>query len=345
MIPLWMFPLMIATGNTAVIKPSERDPGALMMLAELANEAGVPPGVLNVVHGGKDTVDFICDTPAVKAISFVGSDRIGKYIHERGSKNGKRVQSNMGAKNHGVIMADANKNATLNSLVGAAFGAAGQRCMALSTAIFVGEAKDWIPELIERAKKLKVSCGKYADSDVGPLVTPEAKKRVERLIQSGIDQGAKILLDGRGYKPKGYENGNFVAPTILSGVSTDMECYKEEIFGPVLLCITVPTLDDAIALINKNPYGNGTAIFTNSGAVARKFQSEVDAGQVGINVPIPVPLPFFSFTGSRGSIRGDLNFYGKTGVQFYTQIKTVTALWRSEDAKEIKATVNMPTMQ
>ncbi|PJF19107.1 Methylmalonate-semialdehyde dehydrogenase (Acylating) [Paramicrosporidium saccamoebae] len=344
MIPLWMFPLMIATGNTAIIKPSERDPGAMMILAELANEAGIPPGVLNIVHGGKSAVDFICDTPIVKAISFVGSDKVGKYIYERATATGKRVQSNMGAKNHGVIMADANKNATLNSLVGAAFGAAGQRCMALSTAIFVGEAQEWIPELVERAKKLKVSCGRQSDSDVGPLCTPEAKERVESLIQSGIDEGATVILDGRGCRPNGFEDGNFVAPTILTNVTASMKCYKEEIFGPVLLCINVPTLDDALHVINSNPYGNGTAIFTNSGPVARKFQSEVDAGQVGINVPIPVPLPMFSFTGSRGSIRGDLNFYGKTGVQFYTQIKTITALWRADDAKDVKATVNMPTL-
>jgi malonate-semialdehyde dehydrogenase (acetylating)/methylmalonate-semialdehyde dehydrogenase len=344
MIPLWMFPLMIVTGNTAIIKPSERDPGAMMILAELANEAGIPPGVLNVVHGGKPAVDFLCDTPSVKAISFVGSDRVGKYIYDRATATGKRVQANMGAKNHGVIMADANKNATLNALVGAAFGAAGQRCMALSTAIFVGEAREWIPDLVERAKALKVSCGTLADSDVGPLCTPEAKSRVERLVQSGLDEGAKIILDGRGIQVSGYENGNFIGPTILTNIKPEMECYKEEIFGPVLLCLTVPTLDDALNIINSNPYGNGTAIFTNNGAVARRFQSEVDAGQVGINVPIPVPLPFFSFTGSRGSIRGDLNFYGKTGVQFYTQIKTITALWRSEDAKDVKATVNMPTM-
>lgn len=344
MIPLWMFPLMIATGNTAIIKPSERDPGAMMILAELAAEAGVPPGVLNVVHGGKPAVDFLCDAPAIRAISFVGSDRVGKYIYERASATGKRVQSNMGAKNHAIIMADANRNATLNSLVGAAFGAAGQRCMALSTAIFVGEAGAWLPELAERARRLKVSCGSHADADVGPLCTPEAKQRVEALIQSGQEEGATILLDGRGIRVAGYEEGNFVGPTILTDVTPTMRCYQEEIFGPVLLCLTVPTLDEAIRIINANSYGNGTAIFTNSGPVARRFQHDIDVGQVGINVPIPVPLPMFSFTGSRGSIRGDLNFYGKTGVQFYTQIKTITALWRHEDAQEVKAAVNMPTM-
>ncbi|OZJ05016.1 putative methylmalonate-semialdehyde dehydrogenase [acylating], mitochondrial [Bifiguratus adelaidae] len=343
MIPLWMFPLAIATGNTCVIKPSEKDPGAMMLLAELAAEAGVPKGVLNIVHGAVDCVNYICDEPRIQAISFVGSDAAGKHIYERGSRNGKRVQANMGAKNHGVIMPDANKNTTLNALAGAAFGAAGQRCMALSTSIFVAEAQEWIPELVERAKELKVTEGMQPDADLGPLISVQAKERCERLIQSGIDQGAKVVLDGRGIKVPGYENGNFVGPTILSHVRPDMECYREEIFGPVLLCLDAANLDDAIEMINDNPYGNGTAIFTNSGANARKFQSEIDVGQVGINVPIPVPLPFFSFTGSRGSILGDLNFYGKTGIQFYTKFKTVTALWKEEDADHTRSSVNMPT--
>ncbi|KAI8810544.1 Aldehyde/histidinol dehydrogenase [Cladochytrium replicatum] len=345
MIPLWMFPLAIGIGNTTVMKPSERDPGAMMILAKLAEEAGVPNGVLNVVHGAVDTVNFICDDPHIKAISFVGSDVAGKYIFERGTKNGKRVQANLGAKNHGVIMEDANKNHALNSLAGAAFGAAGQRCMALSTLVFVGPAKEWLPELVERAKQLKVTSGFEPDADLGPLITKEAKKRVEELIQSGVDEGATLLLDGRGIKPAGFAEGNFVGPTILSNVKPHMRVYKEEIFGPVLVCLEVDTLDEAVELINKNPYGNGTAIFTNSGSTARKFQEEIDVGQVGINVPIPVPLPMFSFTGSRGSIVGDLNFYGKTGVQFYSQIKTVTALWRSEDAVGTGASVNMPVMR
>ncbi|KAJ3413582.1 Methylmalonate-semialdehyde dehydrogenase [acylating] mitochondrial [Chytridiales sp. JEL 0842] len=344
MIPLWIFPLAIATGNTCLIKPSERDPGAMMILAKLAQEAGVPNGVLNVIHGGVDTVNFICDDPNTKAISFIGSDHAGKYIFERGTKNGKRVQANLGAKNHGVIMPDANKNHTLNQLTGAAFGAAGQRCMALSTVVLVGEAKKWLPELVERAKKLKVSSGFTDGADLGPLISPAAKARVEELIQSGVDEGAQLLLDGRNCKPAGFESGNFVGPTILAGVTPKMRCYTEEIFGPVLVCLEADTLDDAIEIINANPYGNGTAIFTNSGSVARKFQDEIDVGQVGINVPIPVPLPMFSFTGSRGSIQGDVNFYGKSGVQFYTQTKTVTALWRSEDAKTGNAAVNMPTL-
>ncbi|CAB4374847.1 Methylmalonate-semialdehyde dehydrogenase [Rhizophagus irregularis] len=346
MIPLWMFPLSIAAGNTMIIKPSERDPGAMMILAQLAKEAGVPDGVLNVVHGSVETVNFLCDNEHIKAISFVGSDKAGKYIHKRGTLNGKRVQANLGAKNHGVIMPDANKNHTLNQLAGAAFGAAGQRCMALSTVVFVGEAEEWLPELVERAKKLKVSGGFEPDVDVGPLISREAKGRVERLIQSGVEQGAKLVLDGRNPSvSKEYKNGNFVGPTILSKVTTEMDCYKEEIFGPVLVCLNVDTLDEAIDLINKNPYGNGTAIFTNSGSNARYFTNNIEAGQIGVNVPIPVPLPMFSFTGNRASIQGDINFYGKSGLQFYTQTKTVTSLWRHEDVNHTKSAVNMPTMR
>ncbi|KAK6998180.1 methylmalonate-semialdehyde dehydrogenase [acylating] mitochondrial [Biomphalaria glabrata] len=345
MIPLWMFPMAVVCGNTSVMKPSERDPGALMILMELCQEAGFPPGVVNVIHGRHDSVNFICDHPDIRAISFVGSDQAGQYIYERGSKNGKRVQSNMGAKNHGVVMPDANKESTLTSLVGAAFGAAGQRCMALSTAIFVGEAKQWIPELVERAKKLKVTAGTEPDADLGPLISPEAKKRVCDLIQSGVDAGAKLLLDGRNIKVKGYEKGNFVGPTILHNVNPKMKCYTEEIFGPVLVSMEVDTLEDAINIVNANPYGNGTAIFTTNGATARKYTMECDVGQVGVNVPIPVPLPMFSFTGSRGSFRGDQNFYGKQGIQFYTQIKTVTQMWRGEDAVSSRPATNMPVQQ
>lgn len=345
MIPLWMFPMAAVCGNTSVMKPSERDPGATMILMELCKEAGMPPGVVNVIHGAHDSVNFICDNPDIKAISFVGSDQAGQYIYERGSKTGKRVQSNMGAKNHGVIMPDANKEATLSALIGAAFGAAGQRCMALSTAIFVGEAKEWIPELVERASKLKVNAGDQPDADLGPVISPEAKERICGLIQSGIDEGADCLLDGRGITVKGYEKGNFVGPTILHQVNAQMKCYKEEIFGPVLVSLEVDTLDEAINYVNANEYGNGTAIFTTNGATARKYTMECDVGQVGVNVPIPVPLPMFSFTGSRGSFRGDTNFYGKQGINFYTQIKTVTQMWRENDAVSSKPTTNMPVQK
>ncbi|KAL1505626.1 hypothetical protein ABEB36_005147 [Hypothenemus hampei] len=328
MVPLWMFPLAMVTGNTMLLKPSERDPGATMLLMELLNEVGCPPGVVNVIHGTHDAVNFICDHPNVKAISFVGGDKAGKHIYSRGAANGKRIQSNMGAKNHAIVLADADKNAALDSIAGAAFGAAGQRCMALSVAILVGDAQKWIPELVEKAKKLKVNAGHEPGTDVGPVISPQAKQRILQLIESGIKQGAKCPLDGRNIKVEKYPNGNFVGPTILTDVLPSYECYKEEIFGPVLSIISADTLEDAIAIINSNPYGNGTAIFTTSGNYARQFIHEVDAGQVGINVPIPVPLPMFSFTGSRGSFHGDLHFYGKQGLNFYTETKTITALWR-----------------
>lgn len=345
MVPLWMFPVAITCGNTMLLKPSERVPGATMLLMELLNEAGCPPGVVNVIHGQHDAVNFICDAPEIKAVSFVGSDQAGKYIYERAGKNGKRVQSNMGAKNHGVIMADANKENTLNQLAGAAFGAAGQRCMALSTAVFVGEAQEWIPDLVERAKKLKVNAGHIPGTDVGPVISAQSQKRISELIESGVKEGAKLILDGRGHKVPGYDQGYFVGPTILTDVTPDMTCYKEEIFGPVLIILNADTLDDAIQLVNSNPYGNGTAIFTTNGATSRKFVNEIDAGQVGVNVPIPVPLPMFSFTGTRGSFRGDHHFYGKQGVKFYTQTKTVTQLWRETDVTHTQAAVSMPTMK
>jgi len=345
MIPLWMFPMALVTGNTMIMKPSERDPGATMIFMEMCKEAGVPDGCVNVIHGTHDSVNFILDNPDIKAISFVGSDQAGQYIYERGAYNGKRVQSNMGAKNHGVVMPDANKENALNQLTGAAFGAAGQRCMALSTAIFVGKAKEWIPELVERARKLKVSAGHEPGADLGPVISPQSKERICQLVQAGIQEGADCVLDGRDIVVPGYEKGNFVGPTVLSKVTSDMTCYQEEIFGPVLVTMEADTLDDAIKIINGNRYGNGTAIFTTNGATARKFTHEADVGQVGVNVPIPVPLPMFSFTGSRGSFRGDANFYGKGAIQFYTQIKTVTSQWRAEDATDTQAAVAMPVMQ
>ncbi|KAH0909100.1 hypothetical protein HID58_032421 [Brassica napus] len=320
MIPLWMFPIAVTCGNTFVLKPSEKDPGASVMLAELAMEAGLPDGVLNIVHG----------------------TNAGMHIYARAAAKGKRIQSNMGAKNHGVVLPDANVDATLNALLAAGFGAAGQRCMALSTVVFVGNSKSWEDKLVERAKALKVSCGTEPDADLGPVISIQAKERICRLIQSGVDDGAKLLLDGRNIVVPGYEKGNFIGPTILSGVTPDMECYKEEIFGPVLVCMEASSFDEAIDILNRNKYGNGAAIFTASGAAARKFQMEIEAGQIGINVPIPVPLPFFSFTGNKASFAGDLNFYGKAGVDFFTQIKTVTQQW-----KDIPTSVSlaMPTSQ
>lgn len=327
MIPLWMFPMAIATGNTFVLKPSEQDPLVTMRLCELALEAGIPPGVLNVVHGGEDVVNAICDHPDIKAISFVGSTKVGTHVYNRASLNGKRVQCMMGAKNHAIVLPDANKEQTLNALAGAAFGAAGQRCMAVSVAVLVGEAQNWIPELVEKAKTLKVSAGTEPGTDVGPLVSCAALSRVEGLIERGIAEGAKLELDGRKPQVPGYEKGNFVGPTIFSGVQPGMSIYDQEIFGPVLCLVAADSIDEAIAFINANPNGNGTAIFTQSGAAARKFQEDIDVGQVGINVPIPVPVPLFSFSGSRASKLGDLGPYGKQVILFYTQTKTVTARW------------------
>ena len=335
MIPLWMFPMAIATGNTFVLKPSEQDPMVTMRLVELALEAGIPKGVLNVVHGGEDVVNAICDHPDIKAVSFVGSTKVGTHVYHRASQAGKRVQCMMGAKNHAVVLPDANKEQTLNAMVGAAFGAAGQRCMAASTAVLVGEAQSWIPELVVKAKTLKVNAGNASGTDVGPLISCAARERVEAFIASGIEQGATLELDGRQPQVPGYEQGNFVGPTIFSGVKPGMRIYDEEIFGPVLVILAADSLDEAIDIVNANPNGNGTAVFTQSGAAARKFQEEIDVGQVGINVPIPVPVPLFSFTGSRASKLGDLGPYGKQVVMFYTQTKTVTQRWFDDDSLHV----------
>lgn len=343
MIPLWMFPMAIACGNTFVLKPSEQDPLSTMLLVELAIEAGVPAGVLNVVHGGKDVVDALCTHKDIKAVSFVGSTAVGTHVYDLAGRHGKRVQSMMGAKNHAVVLPDANREQALNALVGAGFGAAGQRCMASSVVVLVGAAKQWLPELKALAQKLKVNAGSEPGTDVGPVISKRAKARILELIESGVQQGAKLELDGRGISVPGFEQGNFVGPTLFSGVTTDMRIYTEEIFGPVLVVLEVDTLDQAIALVNANPFGNGTGLFTQSGAAARKFQSEIDVGQVGINIPIPVPVPFFSFTGSRGSKLGDLGPYGKQVVQFYTQTKTVTARWFDDDSVNdgVNTTINL----
>jgi malonate-semialdehyde dehydrogenase (acetylating) / methylmalonate-semialdehyde dehydrogenase len=327
MIPLWMFPMAIVTGNTFVLKPSEQDPMTTMLLAELAMEAGVPAGVLNVIHGGKEVVDALCMHPTIQAVSFVGSCHVGEHVYKLASNHGKRAQCMMGAKNHAVVMPDANKDQSLNALVGAGFGAAGQRCMATSVVVMVGESNKWIPDIVAKAKTLKVNAGTVPGTDVGPVISKAARTRIEGFIAQGVSEGAKLELDGRNPVIAGYEKGNFIAPTIFSDVKPGMRIYDEEIFGPVLVIVNVDTLDDAIALVNANPYGNGTGIFTQSGAVARKFQNEIDVGQVGINVPVPVPVPYFSFTGSRGSKLGDLGPYGKQVIQFYTQTKTVTERW------------------
>ncbi|KAJ7449062.1 methylmalonate-semialdehyde dehydrogenase [Mycena galericulata] len=346
MIPLWTIPIALVTGNTLILKPSERDPAAAMMIAELCVRAGLPPGVLNIVHGTVPTVNAICTHPAVRAVSFVGSNRAGEHIYALATKHGKRVQCNMGAKNHAVIMPDANKDQALNALLGAACGAAGQRCMAISVAVLVGAAQEFLPELVARASKLQVNQGFEKGAEFGPVTTPAAKARIEGYIAQAEREGGTILLDGRGVQVPGYPDGNFVGATLIEA-TTEMTAYKEEIFGPVLCILRVGTLDEAIALVNANPYGNGAAVFTRSGPIARKFETEVEAGQIGVNVPIPVPLPMFSWTGNKGSFLGDINFYGKGGINFYTQTKTTTTLWRADDAHVAGegASVNMPVLK
>lgn len=331
MIPLWMFPMAIASGNTFVLKPSEQVPLTAVRLVELFYLAGAPEGVLQLVHGGKSQVDQLLTDKRVRTVSFVGSVPVGQYIYQQGTKHLKRVQAFAGAKNHMVIMPDANKEQVINNLVGSSVGAAGQRCMAISVAVFVGNTKEWIPDL--KAAMEKVQPGAWNDDNAGygPLISQQAKQRVLGLIEAGKKEGANCILDGSGCVVEGYPKGNWVGPTLFTGVNTDMSVYNEEIFGPVLVTLEVDTLDEAIELVNNNPYGNGTSIFTACGAAARKYQHQIEVGQVGINVPVPVPLPFFSFTGWKGSFYGDLHAYGKQAVRFYTETKTVTSRWFDED--------------
>lgn len=347
MVPLWLIPLILVSGNTGVIKPSERVPGAAMIIAELLREAGVPPNVINIVHGKHDTVNKILEDPRVKAITFVGGDKAGKYIHERGTALGKRVQANLGAKNHLVVLPDANKGQFVNAVAGAAFGAAGQRCMAISVLVTVGpETKSWVADIVEEAKRLKVGSGFDLASDLGPLINPTSVTRAHEIIEDSIKQGAEVILDGRGYKPDDpkFAKGNFLGPTVITGTGPGVRAYDEEIFAPVLSVVNVDTIDEAIELVNSNRYGNGVSLFTSAGGGAQKFTKEINCGQVGINVPIPVPLPMFSFTGNKGSFLGDLNFYGKAGLTFLTQPKTITLLWKSDDLDEVLApSTAMPT--
>lgn len=331
MIPLWMFPMAIACGNAFVLKPSEQDPLTPMRLAELFVEAGAPEGLLQIVHGTKDVVNQLLVHPEVHAISFVGSVSVAEHIYKTGTDHMKRVQAFAGAKNHMVIMPDAQKQQVINNLLGASVGAGGQRCMAISVAVFVGESRQWVPELKEALSKVRPGAWDDEGAGYGPLINPAAKERVCRLISEGIEAGAECLLDGRDYKVPGFPNGNWVGPTLFTNVSRDMSIYQEEIFGPVLLVIEADSLEEAIQIINENPYGNGTSIFTASGAAARKFQHEIKVGQVGVNVPVPVPLPFFSFTGWRKSFYGDQHAYGKQAVRFYTETKTITARWFEDD--------------
>jgi malonate-semialdehyde dehydrogenase (acetylating)/methylmalonate-semialdehyde dehydrogenase len=343
MVPLWMHPIALATGNTFVLKPSERDPSASNFVAELYAEAGLPDGVFNVVHGDKTAVDAILDHPDIAAVSFVGSTPIARYVHERGTATGKRVQALGGAKNHAVVLADADLEFTANHLTAAAFGSAGERCMAISVGVAVGGAGDALVEVLERkAREVKVGPGDDPASDLGPVVTNVAKERVITSIASGAEQGATVVVDGRDLQIPGHEEGFFVGPSLLDHVTTSMDAYREEIFGPVLVVVRVASIDDAIALINANPYGNGTAIFTADGASARRFQREVKVGMIGVNVPIPVPMSFYSFGGWKDSLFGDSPIHGPEGVRFYTQAKVVTTRWPHVD-RPASAAFTFPT--
>ena len=333
MIPLWMFPLAVACGNSFVLKPSEQVPLTAMELARCFLKAGAPPGVLQVVHGGAAQTDLLLKHPDIRAVSFVGSVPVGRHVYATGCGHLKRVQSLAGAKNHLVVMPDADKTQVVNALVGASCGAAGQRCMAVSVAVFVGAAKRWLPEVAAAMRKARPGYWSDRRADFGPIINRASLRRIHRLIQEGIDDGADCLLDGRRCRVQGYPEGNWLGPTLFAKVRPEMSIYREEVFGPVLVTANVPSLDDAIEWVNANPYGNGTSIFTSRGGAAREYQHRVEAGQVGINIPIPVALPFFSFTGWKGSFYGDLHTYGKQGVSFYTETKTVTSRWFDDPGK------------
>ncbi|MFT6105270.1 MAG: malonate-semialdehyde dehydrogenase (acetylating)/methylmalonate-semialdehyde dehydrogenase [Paracoccaceae bacterium] len=332
MIPMWMFAPAIACGNAFILKPSERDPSVPLMLAELLEEAGLPKGIIQVVNGDKEAVDALLDNDIVQSIGFVGSTPIAEYIYSRGCANGKRVQCFGGAKNHMIIMPDADMDKAADALIGAGYGAAGERCMAISVAVPVGDdtADRLIEKLVPRIEALKV--GPYTagnDVDYGPVVSAAAKANIERLVETGIDQGAKLVVDGRGFNLQGYENGYFVGPHLFDHVTKDMDIYKYEIFGPVLSTVRAQSYEEAIALAMDHEYGNGTAIFTRDGDAARDFANRINVGMVGINVPIPVPLAYHTFGGWKKSMFGDLNQHGPDAFKFYTRTKTVTARWPS----------------
>ena len=343
MVPMWMFPVAIACGNTFVLKPSERDPSASLVIAELWSEAGLPEGVFNVVHGDKEAVDAILDHPDIAAVSFVGSTPIARSIHHRASENGKRVQALGGAKNHAIILPDADLDFASDHLVAAAFGSAGERCMAISAAVTVGRAGDALVEAVsEKARKVVVGSGRDAASEMGPVVTLAARDRILGLIDAGERQGGRVTVDGRGLVVPGHERGFFVGPTVIDAVTPQMACYTEEIFGPVLSVLRSDTVDEAIHLNNANPYANGTAIYTSSGEAARRFQRGVKVGMIGINVPIPVPMAYYSFGGWKDSLFGDKHVHGPEGVSFYTRAKVVTSRW-PHVSEESLAAFQFPT--
>ncbi|MEO0816961.1 MAG: CoA-acylating methylmalonate-semialdehyde dehydrogenase [Pseudomonadota bacterium] len=333
MIPCWMAAVAIACGNTFILKPSEKDPGVPMRLGELLLEAGAPEGVLNVVNGDKVAVDAILEHPEVKAVSFVGSSDIAQYVYSKGTAHGKRVQAMGGAKSHGIILPDANMDQAVKDIVGAAYGSAGERCMALPVAVTVGKktGDEFRERMVEAAQGLKVGVSTDADAHYGPVVTAAHKARVEDYIQMGVDEGAELVLDGRGHTLQGHENGFFVGPSLFDHVTPDMQSYTDEIFGPVLQILRAETLEEAAALPSNHQYGNGVAIFTQNGRAAREFAAQVNVGMVGINVPIPVPVSHHTFGGWKRSAFGDTNQHGPEGVRFWTKIKTVTQRWPEGD--------------
>jgi malonate-semialdehyde dehydrogenase (acetylating) / methylmalonate-semialdehyde dehydrogenase len=333
MVPMWMYPVAIACGNTFVLKPSERDPSASTLVAEMWAEAGLPEGVFNVVNGDKEAVDAILDHPDVAAVSFVGSTPIARYVHSRATASGKRVQALGGAKNHAVVLPDADLDFASDHVVAAAFGSAGERCMAVSAAVAVGSEGDQFVEILRaKARDIKVGPGRAEESEMGPVITREARDRIVGYIDRSEGGGADLPLDGRGIRVPGYENGFFVGPTIVDKVTPSMEVYRDEIFGPVLSVLRAGTADEAIDLINSNPYGNGTALFTSSGEAARKFHRGVKVGMIGINVPIPVPMAYYSFGGWKDSLFGERRVHGPEGVSFYTRSKVVTSRWPAPKA-------------
>ena len=340
MVPLWMFPMAIACGNTFILKPSEKDPSASIRMAEMLKQAGLPDGVFNVVHGDKACVDAILNHPGIHAVSFVGSTPIAKYIYETCARNGKRVQALGGAKNHAVVLPDADLEFTADALIGAAYGSAGERCMAVSAVVAVGAAADPLVALLKKkAEAIKVGPGDREGVDMGPLVTLQHRDKVASYVEQGIREGATAVLDGR--KQSLPAQGFFLGTTLFDHVTPAMEVYKNEIFGPVLVVLRTQTLDEAIEIVNRNPFANGTAIFTESGGAARRFQNEVSVGMVGVNVPIPVPVAFYSFGGWKSSLFGDLHVHGTESIKFYTRTKAVTTRWPHQDTPA--PGFNMPT--
>ena len=336
MVPLWMYPLAIACGNCFILKPSERDPSSTLLIAELLQQAGLPKGVLNVVHGDKEAVDALLEAPEVKAISFVGSTPIAEYIYSEGAKRGKRVQALGGAKNHAVLMPDADLDNAVSALMGAAYGSCGERCMAISVAVCVGDqiADALIEKIVPQIKGLKIGAGTSCGLDMGPLVTAAARDKVVGYIDDGLAAGAQLVVDGRGYRVAGNEDGYFLGGSLFDRVTPEMRIYKEEIFGPVLCIVRVDSLEDAMQLINDHEYGNGTCIFTRDGEAARLFCDEIEVGMVGVNVPLPVPVAYHSFGGWKRSLFGDLHAYGPDGVRFYTRRKSITQRWPQRASHE-----------